>query len=319
MNYRSLKKNILQTYKNSFSTFIQNLNPNYVTGFCDGESCFSVYISSNAKLKGGWKVGLVFSIHLNKRDIELLKKIQIFFKSAGNIQINADDSISYVVTSIKDISNHIIPHFEKYPLLTQKQADFELFKKVVELMKNKEHLTEEGLQKIICIKAAINLGLPEKLKIAFPEIIPASRAQVKLPENIDKHWLAGFVDAEGSFIVSIYKSKTKIGYAIKLTFCISQNNRDHLLFSSLVKHLNCGRVSVNSTNSAVEFVVGSFNEINEIIIPLFKEYNLIGIKQKDFEDFCKIVLLMKNKEHLTEEGLEEIRKIHSGMNKRRVI
>jgi len=116
-----------------------------------------------------------------------LKKIQIFFKSAGNIQINADDSISYVVTSIKDISNHIIPHFEKYPLLTQKQADFELFKKVVELMKNKEHLTEEGLQKIICIKAAINLGLPEKLKIAFPEIIPASRAQVKLPENIDKH------------------------------------------------------------------------------------------------------------------------------------
>lgn len=36
-NIRLIKnKNILQTYKNSFSTFIQNLNPNYVTGFCDG-------------------------------------------------------------------------------------------------------------------------------------------------------------------------------------------------------------------------------------------------------------------------------------------
>lgn len=119
--------------------------------------------------------------------------------------------------------------------------------------------------------------------------------------------------------MSIYKSKTKTGYAIKLVFSISQNNRDHLLISSLVKHLNCGRVSVNSINSGVEFVVGSFDEINEIIIPLFQEYNLIGIKQKDFEDFCKIVLLMKNKEHLTQEGIEKIRKIHSGMNKRRDI
>lgn len=152
-----------------------------------GESCFSVYISSNAKLKVGYKFGLVFSIHLNKRDIELLKKIQFFFKSVGNIQINADDSISYVVTSIKDISNHIIPHFEKYPLLTRKQADFELFKKVVILMNNKEHLTEEGLHKILSIKASLNLGLPENLKVLYPEIIPVSKPQVELPEIIDKN------------------------------------------------------------------------------------------------------------------------------------
>lgn len=146
-----------------------------------------------------------------------MEKIQIFFKSVGNIQINADYSITYAVTRIKDISNNIIPHFEKYPLLTQKQADFELFKKVVELMKNKEHLTKEGLQKIVSIKASLNKGLPEKLKVAYPEIIPVSKPEVKLSENIDKNWLAGFVDAEGSFVVSIYKSKTKIGYAVKHT------------------------------------------------------------------------------------------------------
>lgn len=127
-----------------------------------------------------------------------MKKIQSFFKSGGNIQINADDSISYVVTSIKDISNHIIPQppfffyikkkgFEKYPLLTRKQADFELFKKVVILMNNKEHLTEEGLHKILSIKASLNLGLPENLKVLYPEIIPVSKPQVELPEIIDKN------------------------------------------------------------------------------------------------------------------------------------
>ncbi len=46
------KKNILQN-KNSFSSFIENINPNYVTGFCDGEACFSVYVSENVKLKNG--------------------------------------------------------------------------------------------------------------------------------------------------------------------------------------------------------------------------------------------------------------------------
>lgn len=72
-------KNILQNNKNSFSTFIENLNPNYVTGFCDGEACFSVHIYSYVKLKIGWKINLAFSIHLHKRDIKLLEKIQIFF------------------------------------------------------------------------------------------------------------------------------------------------------------------------------------------------------------------------------------------------
>ena len=43
----------------------------------------------------------------------------------------------------------------------------------------------------------------------------------------------------------------------------------------------------------------------------------IGVKFKDFDDFKRGSLLMKNKAHLTPEGLEEIRKIKMGMNKGR--
>lgn len=89
------------------------------------------------------------------------------------------------MTSIKDLTNVIIPHFCKYPLLTQKQADFELVRRLVELMNHKEHLTTEGLHKILSIRASINKGLPERLKPAFPDIIPVSRPEVKLAENID--------------------------------------------------------------------------------------------------------------------------------------
>jgi hypothetical protein len=46
-------------------------------------------------------------------------------------------------------------------------------------MKNKKHLTIEGLKKIVTIKASINLGLSDELKGAFPGIVPIQRPLVK--------------------------------------------------------------------------------------------------------------------------------------------
>jgi len=47
------------------------------------------------------------------------------------------------------------------------------------LILNKEHLTMEGLRKIVSIKATMNRGLSEELKAAFPKIIPIARPLVK--------------------------------------------------------------------------------------------------------------------------------------------
>ena len=62
-----------------------------------------------------------------------------------------------MVNSFRDI-HIIIEHFDKYPLITQKQADFKLFKSVVNLINKGEHLTTEGSYKIISIKAGMNTG-----------------------------------------------------------------------------------------------------------------------------------------------------------------
>jgi hypothetical protein len=45
---------------------------------------------------------------------------------------------------------------------------------------------------------------------------------------------------------------------------------------------------------------------------------LQGSKALDFEDFCRIALLLNKKAHLTSEGLEEIKKIKVTMNRSRV-
>lgn len=66
------------------------------------------------------------------------------------------------------------------------------------IMKNKEHLTEEGLKAITDIKASLNRGLSEELNTIFPNTIPVKRPVVNqiIP---DPQWLAGFTTAEGNF------------------------------------------------------------------------------------------------------------------------
>jgi len=72
-----------------------------------------------------WEIRARFIIELNQRDLSLLKKIQNFFGGIGRIYQNkAKNSFNYRVTKITDFKTILIPHFEKYKLLTQKGADF---------------------------------------------------------------------------------------------------------------------------------------------------------------------------------------------------
>jgi hypothetical protein len=81
----------------------------------------------------------------------------------------------FVVSKFNDLNNIIIPHFLNYRLLTQKAADFLLFKRVIELMNKNAHLTKEGLQQIINLKSSMNLGLSDVLKTNFIKTISIVR------------------------------------------------------------------------------------------------------------------------------------------------
>jgi hypothetical protein len=107
-----------------------------------------------------------------------LNDIKNFF-GVGKIYLNTKDSCTFTVQSINDL-NIIINHFDKYPLITQKLADFLLFKQICEIVKN--HLTREGLKEILSLKASINKGLTEELKTIFPDFIPIHRPLIVNPE-----------------------------------------------------------------------------------------------------------------------------------------
>ena len=88
----------------------------------------------------------------------------------------------------------------------------------------------------------------------------------------------------------------------------------------LVQILGCGGLSQYSGEKpAINLVVSKLADINTKIISLINKYPLQSSKRLEFGDFCIIVEQMRNKAHLTKEGLEKIKEIKAIMNTRREI
>lgn len=301
-----------------FSTLNSNnkLDPNYVTGFSDGEGCFYIGISPDNKCSSGFRIKLSFQIGLHEKDKELLNLIKSYF-GVGKVSKLAADSVLYRVSSIEELKV-IIDHFDRYPLITQKYKDYLLFKQAFELIKNKEHLSIEGLRKILSIKSSINLKLSSSLMNAFPDIVAAIIPKMEERKILNYNWLAGFTDAEGCFFVAHKKSQaSKLGETVWLKFILTQHSRDENLLRNLIEIFECGRFITKNTKEYGEFVVEKYSDIRDKIIPFFEKYPLYGIKKENYLDFKKVSELMKNKAQLTLEGLEKIKQIKSGMNKNR--
>ena len=142
------------------------LNPNYITGFADGEGCFHITLARRSSNKTGYSVNLSFSIGLHRKDAYLLRSIQGYFGGIGVFSVTSD-TVLWRVLSAKELKV-IVDHFDRYPLITKKYLDFVLFKEALQLFINKSHLTGEGIVKMASIKASMNKGLSETLKEAFP-------------------------------------------------------------------------------------------------------------------------------------------------------
>ena len=69
----------------------------------------------------------------------------------------------------------------------------------------------------------MNWGLSDKLKTAFPDVIPEERPLVENPNIPHPNWLAWFTAGEGCFFISLSNSQTKVGSAVRLEFKITQH------------------------------------------------------------------------------------------------
>ena len=124
----------------------ERLDPQWVTGFVDGEGCFHISINKQEQMSTGWQVLPEFRIVQHSRDEALLNELQRFFQ-AGRVVVNHGNRKELRIRKLDELKE-VTTFFENHPLNTKKQRDFELFREVLRLMKDRKHLTEEGLEKI---------------------------------------------------------------------------------------------------------------------------------------------------------------------------
>ncbi len=143
------------------------LNPWFVVGLIDGEGCFCITVSRHKTKRLGLDPRLMFEVEMIIEDKPLLERLQAFFNCGSIYELKYTrygwrPHAKFAVKSHKDIVEKIVPFFEKYPLQSKKAKDFAYFCEAVELFKQKEHLSIEGINKLRQIQSRMNMRKKDK-------------------------------------------------------------------------------------------------------------------------------------------------------------
>jgi hypothetical protein len=148
----------------------------YISGYVDGEGCFNVSLSPRSTLLVGWEVRPSFSVSQNGDRAEVLTLLQQYF-GCGTIRPDrSDKTLKWEIRSLLPIVDRILPHFRRYPLLSSKQKDFELFDLICEAMARSEHRSMSGLNEIVRLAGQMN---PSGKRRYLPVQILQSLAEMK--------------------------------------------------------------------------------------------------------------------------------------------
>jgi hypothetical protein len=130
--------------------------PSYISGYVDGEGCFTVSISPRPTLRVGWEVRPSLSVSQNGDRSQVLLEIQRYF-GCGTIRPDrSDHTLKWETRRLSALCEVVIPHFVAYPMLSGKQRDFELFVDICERMARRAHCEPGGLSEIVRLANAMN-------------------------------------------------------------------------------------------------------------------------------------------------------------------
>jgi hypothetical protein len=156
----------------------------WIVGFVDGEGCFSVPIQRNSKTLT-WQVQPQFVVVQGASSVSALELLRDYF-DCGRINANRrtdnhrEPMYRYVVRRFRDLDEIIVPFFERYPLLTSKRENFGKFVDVLKLMKQRRHLSTDGLLEIARIVETMNRRKPSSVRRILRDHTPATSNEVKI-------------------------------------------------------------------------------------------------------------------------------------------
>lgn len=134
----------------------------------------------------------------------------------------------------------------------------------------------------------------------------------RIPHDLG-HYVAGFVDGEGSFNVPIRRERDRMmPLRIGLSFNVSQFGRE--LPDLLRKVFGCGTIRERE-DGVVYFEVTRPKDLVERVVPFFERFPLRGPKSQDFAVFVTITRMVQSGDHLSPSGFRRIVELRSPMNR----
>ena len=109
-----------------------------------------------------------------------------------------------------------------------------------------------------------------------------------------------------------------IGWQVLPEFRIVQHEKDEQVLYKIKEYFGFGNIKINRSDkhgTRKEFRVRGLENLNKIV-NFFNQNPLQTLKKNDFEIFSQVINLMNEDKHLTKEGLNEIAKLISRMNRK---
>jgi len=141
------------------------------------------------------------------------------------------------------------------------------------------------------------------------------RTEDNLLKNVSSeflYWFSGFTDAEGNFLISIDRQH------VRFRFKISLHIDDVEVLNTIKSNLNVGTVTLENSRNRCSYIIQNYEEIKNIICPIFNAFPLHTSKRLDFENFAQAVFIKDNKQ-LSDAGLSKIVSLKNTMNTKREI
>lgn len=140
-----------------------------------------------------------------------------------------------------------------------------------------------------------------------------AKFNINTSKDLDNHWLAGFLDADGSFQVKcLERVKPSGGTRLEIRLSMQVDQKTRLLLD-LIKDKLGGNIGYRSSQDTYYYSSTSFGSAKKVINYLDK-YHMLSSKHVNFLKWRKVYQLVQEKKHLTPAGQARILKLKSSMN-----
>jgi hypothetical protein len=261
----------------------------WLVGLTDGNGTFHISFQHPNK----W--GLCFKIAQNSYNLRILYHIKSKL-GVGQVVISSNNMAEYRLRDRNKIIQYIIPLFDKYPLLTSKYYNYDLFKQAAFILINNSLSTAEKHNLLTLLKNKIrpNNYISPAWKVINNNVNSLLNSKVVMT----KSWLVGFTEAEGSFYL-VKKSEGRICHGFEIT-----QKLDKIILDAIGYLLN---IKVNTKKTYL--TVGTTNSQHIFNIILYFSNTMVGMKSLEYRIWARSF----NKEKTGEARFNYLSKVQNQM------